>query len=297
MPLALARSPSMAPTAFARSVLLLMPVASFAAMLVAATSVRPASSSISWAEMCVSERNTASRGRSALPRTFSRPRSWPLFLLPPLFSLAISDLPRRGALLAGLARLAADVLAGVLDALRFVRVRDAETADLRGDLADDLFVHARDLDLLRCLDRECDAGGGIDLDRVREAERELELLALQHRTVAGPADLEVPREAGGHAGDHVGDQRARQPVQRAVLLAVVGAGDADLPILARDGHVLVERARELALRALHRDRAPVELHVDPARDHHGHASDTTHLTTRTPGPRHRGPCAPLDARS
>src|SRR3989442_1137249 len=142
MPLALARSPSMAPTAFARSVLLLMPVASFAAMLVAATSVRPASSSISWAEMCGSERNPASRGRSALPRTFSRTRSWRLVLLSRLVSLAISALPRRGAHLAGLARLAADVLARVLHALRFVTVPDAATADPRSGLPHEPPGHA-----------------------------------------------------------------------------------------------------------------------------------------------------------
>src|SRR5439155_424315 len=96
----------------------------------------------------------------------------------PAFSRHFLDLARRRADLAGLARLAADVLAGVLDTLRFVRVRDAETADLRRDLTDDLFVHARDLELLRRLDRERDAGRRIDLDRVREPERELELLAL-----------------------------------------------------------------------------------------------------------------------
>src|SRR3989442_1173197 len=163
MPLALARSPSMAPTAFARSVLLLMPVASFAAMLGAGAGFGRAWWSIGGGELCGGGGTPAGRGRSALPRTFSRPRSWRLVLLSRLVSLAISAFPRRGAHLAGLARLAADVLAGVLDALRFVRVRDAETADLRGDLADDLFVHARDLDLLRCLDRECDAGGGVGL--------------------------------------------------------------------------------------------------------------------------------------
>src|SRR5437870_8975628 len=132
MPLALARSPSTAPTAFARSVL--FPLASFVVTLDAATSVRPASSSMSCAEMCVIERNTARRGRPALPRIFSRTRSWRLVRPSRRLSLATLDLARRRADLAGLARLAADVLAGVLDTLRLVGVRDPEAADLCGDL-------------------------------------------------------------------------------------------------------------------------------------------------------------------
>src|SRR5438309_10638473 len=140
--------------------------------------------------MCVSDRNTARRGRAALPRIRSRTRSWRRSRPSRRDSLAISPLRLRRADLAGLARLAADVLAGVLHALRLVRVRNAQRADLRGHLADDLFVHARDLQLLRRLDREGDARRRVDLDGMREAERELELLAREHRAVAGPADLE-----------------------------------------------------------------------------------------------------------
>ena len=40
----------------------------------AAASVRPARSSITWAVMCLFERNTARRGRSAVPCTFLRTR-------------------------------------------------------------------------------------------------------------------------------------------------------------------------------------------------------------------------------
>src|SRR5207237_7630591 len=98
--------------------------------------------------------------------------------------------------LAGLACLAADVLARVLHALRLVRVRDAQRADLRGDLADGLLVRTRDAHFLRRLEREADAGRRIDLDRVREAERELELLAGERRAVARAADLEIAGVAG-----------------------------------------------------------------------------------------------------
>src|SRR5207245_4479727 len=121
---------------------------------------------------------------------------------------------------------------------------DAPSSFLLTTLTYDILVHARDLELLRRLDGERDAGGRIDLDRVREPERELELLALQHGAVSGPADLEILREARGHPGDHVRDERARQPMQRAVLLAVVGARDGELPVLTGDRNVLVERARQ-----------------------------------------------------
>ena len=40
----------------------------------AAAIVRPERSSITWAEMCLFERNTARRGRSAVPVTFLRTR-------------------------------------------------------------------------------------------------------------------------------------------------------------------------------------------------------------------------------
>src|SRR5204863_4897934 len=76
--------------------------------------------------------------------------------------------------LAGLARLAADALARVLHALRLVRVWHPEAADLRGDLAHGLLVRAGDTHLLRRLEREADARGRVDLDRVRVAERELQ---------------------------------------------------------------------------------------------------------------------------
>src|SRR5205807_8936516 len=93
---------------------------------------------------------------------------------------AVSALPLRLRRpdLAGLARLAADVLAGVLHALRLVRVGLAEPADLRGALADGLLVDARGFELLRRLDGERHACRWVDLDRVREAEGARELLPL-----------------------------------------------------------------------------------------------------------------------
>src|SRR2546430_16723902 len=98
--------------------------------------------------------------------------------------------------LAGLARLAADVLARVLHALRLVRVGHAERADLGGDLADDFLVRTRDAHPLRRLEGEADAGRRLDLDGVREAKGQLKLLARERGAVSGAADLEIADVAG-----------------------------------------------------------------------------------------------------
>ena len=79
--------------------------------------------------------------------------------------------------LAGLAGLAADVLAGVAHALALVGLRLARRADLGGDLADQLLVDADDREAGRVLDLEADAFGRVDLDRVAVAEVERQLLA------------------------------------------------------------------------------------------------------------------------
>jgi hypothetical protein len=79
--------------------------------------------------------------------------------------------------LAGLAGLAADVLAGVAHALALVRLGLARRRDLGGDLADELLVDADDREAGRVLDLEADALGRVDLDRVAVAQVERQLLA------------------------------------------------------------------------------------------------------------------------
>src|SRR5438105_6463899 len=227
--------------------------------------------------MCARERYTARRGRAFEPRTFSRTRSWRRIRpTSRLFSAIPAPLSGLRADLAGLTRLAADALLGVLDALRLVRVRHAQRADLRGHLADELLVDARDLELLGRLGLEGDALRRVDLHRVREAERELELLARDDRAVAGARDLEVARVAGRDAGHHVRDERARETVQRARRLLVVLARDDQRSVLARDVHVGVDRAHELALRPLHAQHPAVDRDIDALRHLHRQTTDPTH---------------------
>ena len=78
-----------------------------------------------------------------------------------------------------------------------------------------LHDHARGL-----RDLELDAVGRGDRHRVRVADGELEVLALQLRAVADALDLQALLVAVGDALDHVRDERAREAVQRAVFAAV-----------------------------------------------------------------------------
>src|SRR5512135_2318471 len=123
--------------------------------------------------MCFRLRKTARRGRAGSPSTRRRIRSWRLLRAAPRLAIVViggsSSAPRwllLAADLAGLAGLAADVLAGVADALALVRLGLATGADPRRDLADELLVDAHDGQPGRVLDLEADARWGVDLDWV-----------------------------------------------------------------------------------------------------------------------------------
>ena len=81
---------------------------------------------------------------------------------------------------------------------------------------------ALDDDLRRRRHLELDPLARRDRDRMRVADGELEVAALELGAVADTLDLEVLLEAVRHALDHVRDERAREPVQRAILAAVGG---------------------------------------------------------------------------
>ena len=172
--------------------------------------------------------------------------------------------------------LAGDVLAAVADALALVGLRRAALADVRGDLADQLLVDPADDDLGRLRDLELDALGRLDRDRVRVAERHLQVLALELRPVADALDLELLLEAVGDALDHVRDQAAGEAVQGAVLAAVGRARDGDRAVRLLDLHVRREALVELALGALDRDPARGDLDRDGLGQLDGLSSDSAH---------------------
>src|SRR6476619_525487 len=198
------------------------------------------------------ERKTVRRGRSAVPRTFARTRRWR------------RRRPSLTVRLGTLADLSPHVLALVADALALVGLGRAHLADLGGRLPDDLLVRAIDDHLRRLWDVERHAVARGDRDGVREADGELELRALELRAIPDALDLEVLLEAVRDALDHVRDERPREPVERAVLAALGGAGHGDDAVLLRDphadGHALLERAER-----------PRDLHVAAGRHFDGDA--------------------------
>src|SRR5436190_22323394 len=118
--------------------------------------------------MCLLDRNTASRGRSAVPRTFLRTRRWRRTRCSCFVRLMLS-------LLGGLAGLALHALAGVADALALIGLGLAQFADVGGDLADELLVEAAHDDARRLRDLEGDTAGRLHKHRVRVADRDLDL--------------------------------------------------------------------------------------------------------------------------
>src|SRR5512142_2570373 len=134
--------------------------------------------------MCRADRVTTSRGRVAVPETFLRTlvcrrrrakrRSEAASFVAARASTTELASPDP-MLLPRLPDLAADDLTLVTHALALVRLRRADLADVRGDLAHPLLVDAGDREPGRRLHGERDTVRGGHGDRVAEAERELEV--------------------------------------------------------------------------------------------------------------------------
>src|SRR3954453_2724716 len=130
----------------------------------------------------------------------------------------------------------------------------------------------------RAVDRERDAVGGVERDRVRVAELELQLgRSLGQDAIPHADDLEPLLVAVRHTLDHVGDQCAGQAVQRLALTLVVGTGDLDHTVLATpDGDRSGDVVPQGALGALHRHQAFVDGDVDTGRDRDGKLANARH---------------------
>src|SRR4051812_18153367 len=222
-PAALARSATLAPTSLALPVLSADSERSSPSMVEAYAKVLPTESSTTWALMCLEVRVMTRRGRSAVPVTFLRPRTCRRSRDRTREEVCLCCFSEIAMSLTGLSDLAADVFAGVADTLALVGLGLAELADVGGHLADELLVDALDAEARGVLDREGDAVGSVEDDRVAVAELELELRgALGQHAVADPDDLEPLLVAVGHADDHVVDEGPGQPVQGLADPLVVG---------------------------------------------------------------------------
>src|SRR5712671_45115 len=220
-------------------------------------------------------RYTDRRGRSVLPDTLNRMRAL-RFSRRSLFFWMVDSLmalsrPR-------LALLAADGFLGVLDALALVRLGRPHLADLRGGEPHQVLVGALHRDPVGLgVVLGADAFGQREAHRVREADDELDLLALQLGLVADAGDVQRALESLRDPLDHVEDQRARQAVQLARAARVVGAVHLHLPVLDGHLHLAVELLRHLALGAfdLHQAWLRVDLHLVGNLD--GKPSDAGHV--------------------
>src|SRR5580704_2932954 len=192
---------------------------------------------------------------------------------------SVAELGHRAAPLLLLAFLAEDALAGIFDALAFVRLRRAIIADLGGDLADLLPVAAGDHNLDRPRRRDGDAFGDRIDDVVAIAERDLQILALHRGAIADAIDLEPLLEAFGDAGDQIGDQRARRAPLRAGALGLEARVDFDLAAVELDQYVVVQHDLQRALRAFDLDRLAFHVGGDAGRDGDWLFADTGHQNT------------------
>src|SRR4051812_22516641 len=126
-------------------------------------------------------------------------------------------------------------LTRIPDTLLLVRIRLAQTTDVGGHLSDKLAVYAGYRNVRLLVDRDVDARRNIEHHRVRVAEREDHLLALQLRAVADADDVELAFEAVGDARDSIGHQTARQAVELAELRIVGLQLRYQVPIFEREG--------------------------------------------------------------
>src|SRR6266540_118491 len=187
------------------------------------------------------------------------------------------------SLLPCLSGLAPDDLALVLHALALVRLRRANLTDVRGDLAHELLVDTGHVEQGRPLDGEGDPGRRCHDNRVREAERELQVGSLRLDPVPGAGDLQGLAVPLGHPEHHVRHQRAGQPVQLLGPALVVGTGHVEVAVVAplrRDG--LGERVGELTLGPLDGHRPALDRHVDAGRYGDRLTSDSRHGRSSSP---------------
>src|SRR5699024_10123524 len=141
-----------------------------------------------------------------------------------------------------------------------------------------LLVDTDDAEMQRVFELDLDGVGLLDLNGMREAQRQDQLVALLGGTVADALDLEVFLEAFGDTDDHVVDDGAGQAVEAAGLLLVIGAGNQNLIALDLDVHEGMVFGMQGTLGALHGDGVLglVDLDFHPRGNDDGFSSNSRH---------------------
>src|SRR5256886_2341701 len=158
-----------------------------------------------------------------------------------------------------------DDLSAVAHSLALVGLGRALRANLGGDLPHQLLVDAGDDDLGLRRRRHLDALGHLLHHRVREAERQIELVALRLRAEPDADQREALLEPLGHAGDHVRDQRAHGARHGVGMARVAQRLALQLGAVPFDRDVRIGGALDRAERAFHRDLAGGDAHLDALR--------------------------------
>src|SRR5262245_40100902 len=167
----------------------------------------------------------------------------------------------------------------VADALLLVRVRLAELADLRRDLAHLLAVDARHGHAVGLgVHRDLDPARDRVHHGMRVAQREHDLRALDVGLVADTDDVQLLAEPLGDAADGVVGQRAREAVQRPLAALVALARGLQLAVLELEGDAGGHRGGELALGALHLQAVRLHLDLHALGDRDDLAADARHGT-------------------
>lgn len=137
-------------------------------------------------------------------------------------------------------------------------------ADLSGDLTDLLLVDTLDVHVGVVGNLEGDALGSLDDHGVREAQGELEVLALLLHAVTDAGELELLLEALGNANNHVVDESAGEAVAGTGLTLVVGTGNGEDVVLDVDSELLKDIQLELPLGPLTTTLLPLTATSTPA---------------------------------
>jgi len=163
---------------------------------------------------------------------------------------------------------------GVADALALVRVGRTDAANLRRNLSDLLLVDSAYSDLRLVVDLDVDPIGNREVDRMREAELQHELLAFQLGPVSDAFDAQVAQEPLVHTGNRVRRQGACEAVEGPRLLAVVGPREAQFATLLDHADPVRDRGGQVALRAADSQRHSVLLDGDSVRQRDWVQSDS-----------------------
>src|SRR5690606_36942255 len=114
---------------------------------------------------------------------------------------------------------------GVAHTLALIRLGTTEIADLRSHLTDQLLVDTLDQDVGLAGGFGGDALRKLVVDRMGEAQREIQHLAFGLGLVAHTHQLQLALEALAHANDHVVDQCTSGTGHGAILVIAIASSE------------------------------------------------------------------------